>query len=704
MAKGIDYLNSSVSELRNVGPKTGRLLEKMQIRTIGDILYHIPVKYLDFSAIKKINEIKLDEDVTIHGEIVLSELKRYPNITIFTCAVKDETSVIPAIWFNQPYLQKILQTGRKVFLSGKITKKLRRLQMENPVYELSGEDNDELTHTGRLIPVHPSTAGLSRRQLRSIIKEALKSLDNIVDPLAQILLLANEQRLPATGYRLTNLADAFKSVHFPSKDDDCKKAIWRFGWEECFYFFLMQYIRKYMWKKQQGIAHERTALFEKAMQRLPFSLTLQQEECLEQILSDMKPQNAMNRLIQGDVGSGKTVVAFLSMLNAAGCGFQSVMMAPTEILAEQHYEKFDSLFESLKVKSVLLTSSISGQQRKESLNAIQNGGASIIIGTHALIQEKIIFKNLSLVVIDEQHKFGVAQRSKLKSKALSTPDVLMLTATPIPRTLSSVIYGDLDVNTIDEFPSKQRIVETNVVSRMHELQVIKKVKELISRGSQAFVVCPSIEESSATNLQNVEAEFERWADMLYPYRIGKIHGKMTSEHKNSVMKDFRAGFLDVLICTSVIEVGIDIPNATVMVINNAERFGLSQLHQMRGRIGRRGDKSYCFLIADSPSGISYERLKAMEKHDNGFKLSEIDLKLRGEGEIHGLRQWGKNNFKFVDIADDMQLFQLAKKEVSCFFDNKNSEKIEDDILTELKRRYSLQRELIEEFENNCRKI
>lgn len=676
--------------MRSVGPKANKLLKKLSLITLGDIIYHTPSKYIDFSNIKTINSVKIDEEVTVFGEVISCKANNYSKVSTIICMIKDGTSVLPAVWFNQPYLANTLKAGTKVFLSGCLSKKFGRLQMENPIYEVNDSESD-LTHTGRIIPVHPSTTGLAKRQLRTIIKMAINNVCDIEDPL-HMCKPANIQ----------GLYDAFKKVHFPETADDPVDAINRFAWEELFYFFLLQKIKKGKNSKVAGIAHENKAIPAKAIAGLPFSLTDQQEKCIKSIFFDMETPFAMDRVIQGDVGSGKTIVAFLAMLKAVASGGQAVLMAPTEILAEQHYKRFNEFFAYMDINNILLTGSTSQKLRKQYLNSVKSAEAQVIIGTHALIQESIEYRNLSLVVIDEQHRFGVVQREKLRQKSHIIPDYLMLSATPIPRTMFSITYADVDVNIIDEFPASTRDVSTKVVPVTEENLVIDKVKTLIATGRQTFIVCPVIEDGDALQLQAVEKELTRWAKALYPYRIGKMHGKMSSRDKQSVMEDFSRGFLDVLICTSVIEVGIDVPNATIMVINNADRFGLAQLHQMRGRIGRGGDKSYCFLMCSSNSAASSQRLKALEQHNDGFKLSEIDLQLRGEGEIFGLKQWGRNQFKFVDFTKHTNYIKETRKaaEGVCADFHNDSQSI----AAELRRRYPMYKELIKEFANNSRQV
>lgn len=692
MRQTVELLNIPLRNFKNIGPKASNLLNKLALRTFGDILYHIPIKYLDFSSIKPINSIKIGEEVTVSGEIISSKVNKHSKISTVTCIVKDETSLLSAIWFNQPYLAKTLKEGSKVFLSGQLVKKFGRMQMENPAYEVSAENETDLIHTGRIVPVHPATAGLSQRQIRSIVKKGLSLIDDLEDPLGPYL----PQSMPA-------LAEAIKRMHFPEEQNDSEKAMERFAWEELFYFFLMQRMIRSNKRRIAGIRHHDKDLVGLAESALPFDLTGQQKKCLKSVFIDMEESYAMDRVVQGDVGSGKTVVAFLAMLKAAGSGRQSVLMAPTEILAEQHFKKFNSFFGDLAVSSVLVTGSTNPARKKKYLEAISSGEYKVIIGTHALIQQAIQYKNLSLVVIDEQHRFGVAQREVLKTKSEITPDYLMLSATPIPRTMFSVVYGDLDVNIIDEFPSNKRLVETYVKPLSGENEVIDKVKSAIQKTRQAFIVCPVIEETANLELQAVENELNRWAKALYPFRIGKIHGKMAPNDKQSVMEDFAKGFLDVLICTSVIEVGIDVPNATIMVINNADRFGLAQLHQMRGRIGRGGDRSHCYLLHEGNSTSAHSRLEALKEHNDGFKLSEIDLQLRGEGEILGFRQWGKNQFKFVDFSRHDKQVKEVKELVAKEF-NDFAAKQNGPVLCELKRRYPAHKELFESFEDNSGQV
>lgn len=631
-------LTSPISHLPLVGPSFATRLEKLEIFTISDLLYHLPSRYDDFSLVVNVSSLQEGEIVTIRGKV--KEMKNIftkRGFTLQQAKVEDETGVVDVLWFNQRFLANSIKEGMEISLSGKVGRTGNKLQMESPIFEIPSQTGS--LHTGRLVPIYPETAGISSKWLRSRISAALR-LVSIVEYLDPDLL--KREGLMALG-------EAFKKIHFPESLEEAARARERLAFDELLFSHLEATARKETWqKKTVGSKFEITkhqGALTKFVNNLPFSLTTAQKKVVDEIYGDLERETPMNRLLQGDVGSGKTVVAALAMLAAYLNSFQSVLMAPTEILAEQHYSTLQTLLKPLGIEVGIATGSKKDYE-----------GYDMVVGTHALLSEKLNFKNLGLLIIDEQHRFGVNQRSKLAEKG-NNPHILTMTATPIPRTVALTLYGDLDLSILDELPKKRQPITTWVVPPEKRDKAYQWIKE---QKTQSFIVCPLIEESESESLQSVRSvkkEYDRLSQEVYPdLKLGLLHGRMSAKEKNTVLSEFKEGKLDILVTTPVVEVGIDIPTATIMVIEAAERFGLAQLHQLRGRVGRGEKKSYCLLFSEGNT----QRLKNLERIHSGLELAEIDLRYRGPGQRFGEAQHGKWNLKVANF-EDLSLVEKANE-------------------------------------------
>jgi ATP-dependent DNA helicase RecG len=657
-------LNSPVTSLFGISKGRASQLKRLGVETIGDLLYLFPRRYNDFSKLKTINKLRYGEEVTIIGTIWDTNVRETRSgMKIVTSIISDGTATISATWFNQPYLAKSLRPHRKIVISGKVGQYLGRLVFQSPEWEPFEE---KLTHTARLVPVYPLTKGLSARWLRNLMKRTVDYWSRrLPDYLPQKL---RERR------GLMDLETAIYQIHFPDSKEKLKQARYRLSFDEFFLIQLGVLRQRNIWKSQRGRALSiDEELINSFIRSLPFSLTNAQRRVLREIVDDLRSDKPMSRLLQGDVGSGKTVVATAAMLLTVASGSQAVMMAPTEILAEQHYRTITDLLANLELRGGLsqlsirlLIGSLKQAEKERIRQEIASGEAQIVIGTHALIQEGVKFKDLALAVIDEQHRFGVLQRASLRQKGVS-PHVLVMSATPIPRTLALTIYGDLDISCIDELPPGRKEIKTRWLLPTERERAYAFLRSQIEKGRQAFIICPLIEESEKIEAKAAVEEHRRLQEEVFPdLKLGLLHGKMRAEEKEAVMGKFYRGELDILVSTSVVELGIDVPNATVMLIEGAERFGLAQLHQFRGRVGRSEHQSYCILLSDSPTPESVERLRAIEETQDGFALAEKDLEIRGPGEFFGTRQSGLPDLKLAKLGD-VKTLEIARAEAKALF-------------------------------------
>ena len=654
-------LKQSAQFIKGVGPRKIKLLNKLDIYTIEDLLYHFPRRYEDRSQFKLIRELEVGTYETIKGKVLASGLRRTrTRMTIFQLVVSDESGVVYGTWFNQPYLKDFFKNGDEVVLYGKV-ERYGKLQMNSPEYELlNPQDEDESTiHTGRIVPIYALTFGLGQRYLRKLIKSTLDSyLGQIDEFLPKEISRVNE---------LISLKEALREVHFPEKFKGIDEAKRRLIFEEFFFLELaLARIKQDLKENSAGIAFAcRGQLLQRFKQLLPFTLTASQLKVISEIEKDMSSNKPMNRLLQGDVGSGKTVVSIWAQVICVQNGYQSALMAPTEILSEQHYRTVLKFLKPLGVKVARISSSVKKEEKKKLLSLIRNKKIDVVIGTHALIQDEVKFAKLGLAIVDEQHKFGVQQRVKLQKKGVM-PDVLVMSATPIPRTLAITVFGDLDSSTIRELPPGRTPVETYWISEKKRDDLYEFLRKKIREGNQAYVVYPVIEKSKIRDLKAATRMYEHFKQLVFPdFSVGLLHGRMKDEEKSRQMELFKNRKLDLLVATTVIEVGIDIPNASVILIEHAERFGLSQLHQLRGRVGRGKAQAYCILLSNALSEDAHKRLKAMITTNDGFKIAEYDLLIRGPGEFFGSRQHGLTELKIGNILTDSEMLTAARK---CAFE------------------------------------
>ncbi|MCS7281814.1 MAG: ATP-dependent DNA helicase RecG [Anaerolineae bacterium] len=638
-------LKAPVTTIRGVGKKQAERLARLGIRTVRDILYFFPRRYDDYSNLKPINRLEYGEEVTVVARVwEAGKRESRSGMPIFKAILTDGTGFIEATWFNQPHLAERIRPGDMISVSGRVEEYLGHLCFNSPVWEPLDR---EMLHTGRIVPVYPLTEGIYPKWLREVIKRT-------VEYWAPRL----PDHLPASvrePFGLLDLGLALRQVHFPDSKEMLERARYRLAFDELFVFQLGVLRQRHLWRSAPGrqLPVDREML-EAFIGSIPFPLTGAQRRALEHIVADLTSPHPMNRLLQGDVGSGKTVVAALAMALTVAAGAQAAMMAPTEILAEQHYQTLTRLFANFPgrpIQVALLTGSVTGAERRAVYAGLADGSIDVVVGTHALIQESVQFQNLALVVIDEQHRFGVRQRAALRQKGYN-PHLLVMTATPIPRSLQLTLWGHLDVSVIDEMPPGRQPVTTRVIMPRERERAYAFVRSQVAKGRQAFIICPLVEESEKLEAKAAVEEYERLRRDIFPdLRLGLLHGRMKSEEKEATMAAFARGELDILVATSVVEVGIDVPNATVMLIEGAERFGLAQLHQFRGRVGRGEHPSYCLLVAESASPEAEERLKTVESTTDGFVLAQKDLELRGPGEFLGTRQSGMPDLKMASLAD-----------------------------------------------------
>lgn len=645
-------LVTPVRYLKNVGPKRDALFHKIGVKTVEDLLEFYPWRYEDRRMLKKINRLLPGQVETVQGRIAQwEEFKPRPRLSILKIRLTDETGAVWAVWFNQQYLKKQLKPGSEILVHGKVERKFSETEIMVQDYEvLVGED---ALAGSRIVPVYRTTGNLPQKAIRKIIFTAVEKYAAYV---TECLPLSLREK-----YGLMEKKHALQAMHFPNSPEEQRAARNRLAFEE---LLLLQLgiLAGASGTEEKGIKHIKDeSVWNKFKEILPFPLTAAQERVIGEIYRDMESDRPMARLVQGDVGSGKTVVAAAALYKAVLSGFQGAMMAPTEILAEQHFQSLSSLLGNQGVKVDLLTGRTSTKERGRILADLRDGKTGVLVGTHALIQDQILFQKLSLAVTDEQHRFGVRQRAALQSKGLS-PDVLVMTATPIPRTLALTLYGDLNLSLIDEMPPGRKEVKTYAVKYNLEKRVFAFIEKELCQGRQAYVVCPLVEESEKIDLQAATELAEQLEQIFSNFTVALLHGKMKSEEKEKVMAGFRSGEIQLLVSTTVIEVGINIPNATVMLIRDAERFGLAQLHQLRGRIGRGSFQSYCILMHNAKTKEARERMNIMESTHDGFKIAEADLTLRGPGDFFGTRQHGLPELKVAGIIDDAALLESARQE------------------------------------------
>lgn len=645
----MDKVFREIQYVKGIGPKRSQTLARLNINTVFDLLWHMPRAYINRENLQGIAEVKTGEQANLKGKILTVEKSRSRNgMHIFKATIEDRTGLIRAVWFNQPYLVRYVKPGQEIYVSGKVKNSYGGLELTVSEYELISTHEDNR----KVLPIYALTEGLNQKFMRSIV---LNVLNDFLPLYPEIFSDSIREE-----YGLGDIRSAFKNMHFPDSRKAYAIARRRLALEELF-LFQLSLIKKPSISHGYTIHKEKTDLVATINESIPFELTNAQKRVLQELYTDMENPISMNRLIQGDVGSGKTVVAALAMAKCVASGYQSALMAPTEILAKQHFKSLSKFFNQSEVVIACLTGSTGAAEKRMIVEAVAAGNIDILVGTHSLIQEGIHFRNLGLAVIDEQHRFGVKQRATLVNKGFY-PDLIVMTATPIPRTLALTVYGDLDLSVIDELPPGRKPIKTYYIKSSHRNRVYDFVQKELEKEAQVYIVCPLVEESEKQDLQAAVTLYEELKNGVFKvFNVGLIHGRLKAEEKDYTMNRFQRGEIDVLVSTTVIEVGVDVPNASIIVIEQAERFGLSQLHQLRGRVGRGNIESHCFLIAEPKTEEAIRRLKAMEKTNDGFVLATEDLVIRGPGDFWGVRQHGLDQLKVANLVKDTKLIELSKR-------------------------------------------
>lgn len=680
-------LNKDVQFVKGIGPKKAQKLNKLGIFTLKDLIYYFPRQFEDRNNFKKIFELQNDEKATIRVVVIgieISNPRKGMNITKID--VKDDTGYAKLVFFNQNYIKDRFKPGDTILVFGRVKKEFKNIELSSCEIEFLTNSPKK---TFKIIPTYPLTYGVSNREIIGIIKTVFS------DPNLEI-----KEYLPnriIEKYKLCSLDYAIRNIHNPTSKEALKISLYRIIFEEFLILQLGLFAFKNGIEDIKGIKFRENKILDNILTSLPFKLTGAQDRALNEIIKDMNSSNSMNRLVQGDVGSGKTIVALLALSYCVLNGYQGALMAPTEILAQQHYLSFADTLKDFGIKIELLVGSLTKKQKEKVLDRVKNNEVDILIGTHALIEDSVEFDKLGLVITDEQHRFGVRQRNKLSSKGYN-PDILVMTATPIPRTLALILYGDLDISIIDELPPGRQSIETIAINKKKRDNIYNSlVRNEVKKGRQVYIVCPLVEESETIEAKSAIHLVEELKNQYFSdLKVGLLHGKMKSSEKDSIMKSFKNKELDILVSTTVIEVGINVPNATLMIIENAERFGLAQLHQLRGRVGRGSYKSYCILIYASKSDICKQRMSIMEESNDGFKISEKDLEIRGPGEFFGTRQHGIPELKVANIFKHMKILKLAQQEARYIIGN-------DFKLQSYENKY-LKREIINRFKNSIEEI